>query len=148
MDREFVLDPTAEKSRYDNHNNDVEDKGYQKFVSPITDAILNTYSVDDIGLDFGAGKGPVISKLLKDSNFNIKLYDPFYHNYPKLLDYKYDYIVLCEVMEHFNNPYKEFKKLKSLLKESGSLYCMTSLYNSSIDFKNWYYKNDSTHIII
>jgi hypothetical protein len=48
-------------------------------------------------------------------------------------------------MEHFKDPNNEFKLLRSLLKENGKLFCMTSLYGQDIDFKNWYYKNDRTH---
>ena len=75
-----TLLPTAqdEISRYEIHNNDVEDKGYQKFVLPITKAILHNYKPNHTGLDFGAGTGPVISKVLQDHHYNIKLYDPFF----------------------------------------------------------------------
>ena len=148
MDKDLRLDSEAEKSRYEEHINDVEDKGYQKFVSPITNAIIKDFSTSDEGLDFGAGTGPVISKLLIESKFSIKLYDPFFQNYPELLDYKYNYIVCCEVMEHFFHPKKEFELLLSLLQPNGKLYCMTDLWNKSINFHKWYYKNDQTHVFI
>ncbi len=140
--------PNAEKMRYEEHINNVEDKNYQKFVSPITSAILQDFSPTDKGLDFGAGTGPVISKILTDNNFSIKQYDPFFHNYPNLLKAKYDYIACCEVIEHFYNPKKEFELLRSLLQPNGKLLCMTDLYDESIDFHKWYYKNDQTHVFI
>jgi hypothetical protein len=139
---------SAEKQRYETHNNDVNDLNYQQFVSPITSAILNTHKQKDIGLDFGAGTGPVISKVLADNNYQILQYDPLFHPYPKLLDGKYDYIACCEVIEHFYNPHKEFKLLKDLLNKKGVLYCMTDIYNDNIDFHKWYYKNDPTHVFI
>ena len=141
-------DSESEKLRYEEHINDVEDKGYQKFVSPITSAILKEFSPADKGLDFGAGTGPVISKMLNDNNFSIVQYDPFFHNYPNLLNTKYNYIACCEVMEHFYHPKKEFKLLRNLLQPNGKLYCMTDLYDESIDFHKWYYKNDQTHVFI
>ena len=49
-------------------------------------------------------------------------------------------------MEHFSAPKREFIELASLLKPGGKLYCKTSLYSEKIDFDNWYYKNDVTHI--
>lgn len=142
------LDIDEEKLRYEKHNNDVTDKNYQKFVSPIISVLLKDFSPTDKGLDFGAGTGPVISKILTDNNFSVVQYDPFFHNFPNLLNAKYNYIACCEVMEHFYDPKKEFMLLQSLLQPNGKLYCMTSLWDESIDFHKWYYKNDPTHVFI
>ncbi|MBI9067336.1 MAG: class I SAM-dependent methyltransferase [Salinivirgaceae bacterium] len=148
IDVNLVPSSGDEKLRYEEHNNDVHNKGYQNFVSPITKAILKNFTPDDKGLDFGAGTGPVISKILKDNAYNIVQYDPFFHNYPELLDASYHYIACCEVIEHFHHPRKEFALLKTLLKPKGKLYCMTDLFDESIDFHKWYYKNDETHVFI
>ena len=137
-----------EKQRYEEHNNDVENEKYQQFVSPITSAIIRDYSESNVGLDFGAGTGPVISKILNDNNYKIVQYDPFFHNFPELLNAKYDYIACCEVIEHFHDPNKEFILLKNLLNKNGSLYCMTEIYDENTTFKNWYYLNDLTHVFI
>lgn len=139
---------SEEQERYDTHNNDVENEGYQKFVSPITNAVLKNHSSDESGLDFGAGSGPVIAKLLSDKGYKLSLYDPIYHNNPELLEQEYDYIFACEVIEHLHNPYEEFRRLKTILKPNGKLYCMTHLYDESITFDRWYYKNDFTHVFI
>lgn len=140
--------PTAEreKQRYEEHNNDVNDLGYQQFVSPITDAVLQDFSPMHSGLDFGSGTGPVTSKILQDHGYTIAQYDPFFANYPEVLQGQYDYITCCEVIEHFHAPAQEFALLYELLKPGGSLYCMTFIYNNSIQFKNWVYKNDDTHV--
>lgn len=148
INKDHLLDSSTEIEHYEKHNNDVEDEGYQNFVSPITNAILKEYSDKHEGLDFGAGTGPVISKVLKDNNYQILQYDPYFHNYPNLLTKQYDYIACCEVIEHFYEPKKEFQLLKSLLKPEGKLYCMTHIYDESIDFHEWYYKNDPTHVFI
>ncbi len=137
-----------EKARYDTHNNDIDDIRYQNFVSPITNVILKNHSADELGLDFGAGSGPVIAKMLNEKGYNPSLYDPIYHNNPELLERKYDYIFACEVIEHLHNPYDEFKRLKDILNPDGKLYCMTHLYDESINFDKWYYKNDFTHVFI
>lgn len=142
------LSASEEKKRYELHNNDVNDERYQHFVSPITSAVLKECSPNDIGLDFGAGTGPVISKILTDNGYTISQYDPFFHNHPALLTKTYDYIVCCEVIEHFYDPHKEFGLLKRLLKPKGILYCMTHIYNPSIPFANWYYKKDPTHVFL
>ncbi|MFD0862399.1 class I SAM-dependent methyltransferase [Sungkyunkwania multivorans] len=137
-----------EKARYEEHNNDVENKGYQNFVAPISSAILNEFSRDDKGLDFGAGTGPVISKILDDHGYDIVQYDPYFHNYPNLLKRTYDYIACCEVIEHFHHPKKEFHLLNKLLNKKGKLYIMTDLYDEDTTFHNWYYMNDITHVFI
>jgi SAM-dependent methyltransferase len=143
---EFYLDAEAEKARYLSHNNDVDDKGYQEFVNPITKSIQQEFFPNSLGLDFGCGTGPVAAKQLQKNGYNINLYDPFFQNYPEHLNLKYDYIICSEVMEHFHSPWKEFVKLNSLLKSGGKLYCKTSLISEEINFKDWYYKNDPTHV--
>ncbi len=145
---QYRLSPEEEKARYENHNNDVNDPGYQQFVMPIVAAVLRDFRPEHSGLDFGAGTGPVITKLLREQNFNLVLYDPFFHHDPDLLKDTYDYIVCCEVIEHFHNPDQEFALLKRLLKKQGRLYCMTSLYRPDADFKNWHYVRDPTHVFI
>ena len=146
VDKTLIPSREAEMLRYQKHQNDIEDDGYRKFVLPITSAISRDFTQNDKGLDFGAGTGPIISKILNDKYFQIKQYDPFFHNYPNLLESQYDYIAACEVIEHFHNPKKEFSLLKKLLRKNGKLYCMTNLYNESIDFNNWDYKSDITHV--
>lgn len=136
----------AEKERYELHDDDSDNQGYRNFVAPIISAIADNFRENDKGLDFGAGTSAIIATILKEQHYNIKNYDPFFHVYPQLLEEKYDYISSCEVIEHFYNPYKEFKLLKNLLKENAKLYLMTELYSEEINFSSWYYKNDSTHV--
>ncbi|MBA3985304.1 MAG: class I SAM-dependent methyltransferase [Flavobacteriales bacterium] len=140
--------PKEEIMRYEEHNNDVNDLRYQKFVSPITDAVQKSFfSESSIGLDFGAGTGPVITKVLRDKGYKLNLYDPFFIPDTAPLQQKYDFVACCEVIEHFHHPLKEFKLLHSLLKRQGKLFCMTDIYAETIDFSTWYYKNDPTHVI-
>ena len=125
----------------------MEDSGFQKFVSPMVNAIKANHTTKEKGLDFGAGTGPVVSKLLEDFNYKMVLYDPFFHPNKDSLNNSYDFIVCCEVIEHLHNPLKEFILLKKILNQNGVLYCMTDLLPEKEVFKNWYYKNDFTHVI-
>ncbi|MFD2561569.1 class I SAM-dependent methyltransferase [Aquimarina rubra] len=140
------LSNDEERKRYETHNNDVTDPGYQNFVSPIVNSILEDYDKSDKGLDFGSGSGPVITDMLRNLEYQIQTYDPFFDPDSKVLQTSYNYIACCEVMEHFYDPSKEFELLYSLLEDKGSLYCKTYLYNESIDFDSWWYKNDPTHV--
>lgn len=140
------IDEKSEKERYLTHNNDVEDAGYRKFVSPIVNSVLSDFDKDSLGLDYGAGTGPVISKMLDEKDYTILQYDPFFIPDKDFLKNKYDYIVSCEVVEHFHNPKQEFERLIGLLKEGGKLYIKTDLYSKILNFEQWYYKDDPTHV--
>ncbi|MBW6458635.1 MAG: class I SAM-dependent methyltransferase [FCB group bacterium] len=142
------LSPEREADRYREHMNDVYDPRYRKFVSPVTDHIIEHFTAEHHGLDFGSGTAPVISQVLREQEYSIRTYDPFFANHPEYLRETYDYIACCEVMEHFHAPDKEFELLHRLLKPGGSLLCMTHLYDESTPFKNWYYRNDPTHVFI
>jgi SAM-dependent methyltransferase len=147
-DIKFYLSAEDEKKRYMEHNNDVNDPGYQKFTSPITNAVLKRFMPNHLGLDYGCGTGPVISEMLRANDYKITLYDPFFYPGSSYLNCRYDYIVCCEVIEHFYKPKEEIEKLLGILKPGGYLYIMTHLYDTSINFKNWYYRNDPTHVFI
>lgn len=142
----FFLEPAEEKIRYENHNNDVDDPGYKNFVKPIVTAIQKDFKKNSLGLDYGCGTGPVISVELRNKGYSVNLYDPYFAIYPEVLKKSYDFIICCEVMEHFQKPRIEFERLFKLLLPKGRLYCKTSLYSDSMDFSSWYYKNDPTHV--
>ncbi len=150
MEQKHWLSAADEKARYDTHNNDVHDLGYRKFVQPICSAIQNDFTPEHHGLDYGCGPGPVISTMLREMNYQIRLFDPFFHPDPTYLEHRYDYIFSCEVFEHFFEPKMEIEKLISLLKLKGKLYIMTHLYNPKVEveFQKWYYRNDPTHVFI
>lgn len=142
------LTPEDEKAHYELHNNDVNDVRYQNFVSPIVNAILQDFTPNDKGLDFGSGTGPVVSKMLRDQGFQMENYDLYFENKPELLTRKYDYISCCEVMEHFKQPLQEFQLLHSILLSNGKLYCKTEVFKNQKPFEDWYYKDDFTHVFI
>jgi len=146
--KEDLPKANEEIERYEMHDVDTADKGYRKFVSPITKSVMKDFSTTEKGLDFGAGRSAIISVVLAENGYEIKNYDPYFHNLPQYLQEKYDYITSCEVIEHLYNPAKEFARLRSMLKESSKLYLMTDIYDESIDFATWYYKNDPTHVFL
>ena len=49
-------------------------------------------------------------------------------------------------MEHFSNPKGEWELFLKLVKRGGWIGIMTQLYDREIDFSQWYYKNDPTHV--
>lgn len=143
---EFYIDPHLEQSRYLEHNNDVTDPRYQEFVSPITLGVKENFPVTSKGLDYGCGTGPVAAVELEKSGYHVALYDPYFAKNPEALRDTYDFIICCEVMEHFHDPYMEFSRLHNLLLPQGKLFCKTTVFSEKTDFSSWYYKNDPTHV--
>ena len=144
---QYYLTPEEEKARYLTHNNDVNDPSYQKFVRPVVQTVTSQINIGHRGLDYGAGTGPVITKLLEEKGYKMTTYDPIFILDPHALKATYDFIVCCEVVEHFHNPQQEFIQFKKLLHYGGLLIIKTELVTSNIKFTNWYYKNDPTHTI-
>ena len=81
MHPQHYLVSNEEKNRYLKHNNDVDDPRYQEFVRPVIQAVITYIKIHQHGLDYGAGTGPVITKLLREKNYFMTAYDPFF--YPK-----------------------------------------------------------------
>lgn len=50
--KKYFISASDEQSRYEEHNNDITDEGYQKFVTPMVDMILKNHSPNELGLDF------------------------------------------------------------------------------------------------
>lgn len=141
------LSAAEEKSRYEKHENNVLDQGYQNFVAPLYEEITKQVNKTDAGLDYGSGKDSAISYLLKQASYHVQKFDPYFYNDPSvLIENTFDYIIVCEVAEHFYDPKAEFLRLKSYLKPGGYLFVMTSLVTDKIDFANWSYRRDSTHV--
>ena len=148
MDDQYHLSAKQEKAIYETHINDVNDIRYQNFTSPITYFVLEHCLAKHKGLDFGSGTGPVISSVLMKNGYDIVQYDPFFAPQQELLNNSYDYIVSCEVFEHFYQPKLEIDRLISLLNDDGYLLIMTILYHQHIDFKTWSYRKDPSHVFI
>jgi Methyltransferase domain len=146
VDPSHLLSPEEEKKRYESHNNDIQDPRYQDFLRPLYEVVHQTFPSTAKGLDFGAGPGPALSEMLKKQGFEIELYDPFFWPNKKALDTQYDFISASEVVEHFSDPSREFKLLRSLLKPEGALFVMTLPHTPEVELSQWYYLKDPTHV--
>ena len=142
------LSSEEEKARYLTHNNDVNDLGYQKFVRPVIRAVTTHTNTHHHGLDYGSGTGPVITKLLREKGYSMTIYDPFFAPNSEVLNATYDFIVCCEVVEHFHDPQFEFNLFRQILNPNSLLVIKTELLTPDIDFPNWYYINDPTHTLL
>jgi hypothetical protein len=141
------LSGREEEARYRLHDNRVEDEGYQKFNRPVVDSIRRKPPPLDI-LDFGCGDGPVIPHMLQGSGYNIEIYDPFFRPDDSVLKREYDVVTLVEVAEHLYYPQKEFTRIKKMLRPGGRLIAMTELFKDHMNFGEWYYRKDPTHVCL
>lgn len=142
--REYLLNQSTEKSRYDFHENNIEDAGYTNFLNRLIAPTKNFITSSDIGLDYGSGPEPVLAELMQRDGFKVDIFDPIYAK--KSIEKSYDFITSTEVIEHFHEPRKSFDHMLSLLNSNGVLALMTSILNDSIDFKHWSYRYDDTHV--
>ncbi|WKK66409.1 class I SAM-dependent methyltransferase [Lutimonas zeaxanthinifaciens] len=142
------LSNTEEIKRYLLHRDPELDEGYYQFILPLIEEVRSFAKKGAQGLDYGCGQHKFLLKTLTKEGFNTFGYDPLFLDDKKLLKQQYDFIVCCEVIEHFFHPLREFQRLKNILVPQGKLICKTDVYDSKTDFETWYYKNDPTHVFI
>lgn len=149
MNPEYFLSKQSEKERYDLHNNTEEDQRYVDYMYYNMQECLSLcdkkFSIGSYSLDYGCGATQIMSNLLESEGLCSISYDPLY--FPiELKKAKFDLITAIEVVEHFNNPAKEWQQLFDLLAPDGVLVVRTQLITDVVDFENWWYKNDPTHV--
>ena len=141
-------DFTAQKERYNLHENDAEDEGYQAYFQRFLDFILPLVGKPNTALDFGCGRSSLLASLLEKEGVHCDYYDPIYH--PSTLDdsKKYEFIVSTEVFEHLHQPRVVFESLLERLEDGGYLALQTQFHPNDVGaFKKWYYHQDPTHIV-
>lgn len=139
-------DPQEELAIYEQHENHPYDPGYRTFLKRLADPLIEKLPAGARGLDFGAGPGPTLSLLLEEAGFQMSLYDPYFHREEKNLQQKYNFVTATEVIEHFHSPRTTWTQLFRLVKSGGILAVMTAVRTDAIDFANWHYQRDPTHV--
>lgn len=141
------LDTAAEKSVYDLHENDPADAGYRRFLSRLSEPLLQRLGERSArGLDFGCGPGPALAQIMREAGHTVALYDPYYFPDTAVLAGDYDFIMATEVVEHLAAPGLELERLWRLLRPGGVLGLMTKLVIDQQAFRSWHYISDPTHI--
>ncbi len=105
-------------------------------------------------LDFGAGSGE-LARELERHGYQMTALEPMTDGFLKDQNYPFlfDAVVAIEVIEHLPNIWEELEQIEKNLKPEGVMIFSTGLTNSFIDsvnavekFKEWWYKDDLTHI--
>ena len=144
--REYHLSEIDQRARYDSHNNDPGDLRYRNFFKQLLVPLLAILPSNSHGLDFGSGPGPTLSLMLEECGHKVDLYDKFYAQNDAVFQNRYDFITVTEVVEHLPNPLKDLEVLVKILQRGGILAIMTEIISPQLDFTNWYYKNDPSHV--
>ncbi len=140
----FDLNWQEQKQRYDLHENDLSNPGYEIFLMKFLQPILPFLKSSDNILDWGSGPQPALATLLGRKGFNCRSYDPIYA--PQLPDRQFEAVVSTEVVEHFQNPLDSFRQMLDFVEPGGILAGMTEFHSRAVDFSNWWYAKDPSHI--
>ncbi len=147
VDGDEILEPEEEKERYEQHDNNHENRGYVRMFERFIEIVIVPYLEErDTALDFGCGPGPVLAELLEERGLSVDVYDPYFFPKDVYRGKKYDLITSTEVFEHLKEPLLEIEKLVKCLKKGGYLAIMTSFHSGWKEFNNWGYQRDPTHI--
>jgi SAM-dependent methyltransferase len=137
----------AEFERYLTHKNNENDQGYINFLNKLAIPLAKFLPETFTALDFGCGPGPTLCNLLEKIGGTVFNYDPLFYPENKLLNATYDVVTSSEVVEHFKDIERDWTILLDALRPGGILGIMTLFYNSTIDYRSWWYKNDFTHVV-
>ena len=144
--KQYFLSPTAEKARYDQHQNSPDDVNYRRFLSRLCNPLMSRLAPGDRGLDFGCGPGPTLSRMLAEAGYPTAIYDPIYEPNADVWRDQYSFVVASEVVEHLHQPLADLQRIWSVLKPAGWLGIMTKRLGHAAAFAEWHYKNDPTHV--
>ena len=144
--RSQLLDAAGQKARYLQHNNDVDDPAYRDFLGRMYYALRPYLKPGTRGLDYGAGPGPALQRMMIEDGFEAYTYDIFFYPDKAVISTTYDFVTCTETAEHFDDPRREFDALDSLMRSSGWLGVMTGMLERWDEFPGWYYHRDPTHV--
>jgi len=77
----------------------------------------------------------------------MSIYDTFYAPDPSVFEKQYDFITISETVEHLHRPLDELDRLWACLIPGGYLGVMTGILHDSINFSDWHYIRDDTHVV-
>ncbi len=143
---QFLLTTAQERTRYELHDNSIENKGYADFLEKIVTVIMERFPVEYTILDFGSGAGAVLGTLLHKKGYSCESYDPLFNIQCNDSTKTYDIIVICEVIEHLRLLQDDLAFINKRLKPNGTVIIRTQLYPDAAEFLKWWYIQDLTHI--
>lgn len=143
----LFLTKDEESARYKTHQNANNDQGYIDFLNRLGNPLKGVIVRDDRLLDYGCGPYSQLAKNLEGYVKSTHVYDPLFFPDQEILEDQFDVVTCTEVVEHFQEVKKNWDQLVSCVKPKGILGIMTQFYADNISYKDWWYKNDPTHVV-
>ncbi|WP_119968060.1 MULTISPECIES: methyltransferase domain-containing protein [Shewanella] len=140
------LMPAALKQRYGRANKASKQKQLVQFIQPLLTQISAQQHGPLTGLNFGRVLDSNSLDKIEHAGHSLYQYDPFIKIDQHIFNRQYDFICCYRVLEHFQQPAKEWALLSSLLKEGGWLAISTSLLTDLSLFSKWHFKNNPSHV--
>ena len=141
------LSPDAERAHYLTHQNTTTDHRYRRYLSKLSEPLLQRLKPASSGLDFGCGPAAALALMMREAGHAMATYDPFFAPDTACLERVYDFVTCTETAEHFHHPGIEFQRLCGLLKPGGVLGVMTIFQTEDALFDRWRYRQDPTHVV-
>jgi hypothetical protein len=144
---ELFISKAEEEKRYKTHQNSNNDVGYINFLSKLANPLREFINKEDNLLDYGCGPYSQLAQILQADVKATYVYDPVFFSDNAVNLEKYDVVTCTEVVEHFHSVNMEWDKLLATVKPNGILAIMTQFYHDERNYKDWWYKNDPTHVV-
>ncbi len=145
----YHLSSEDARVRYNKHRNRPGQpgyEGYREFLVRLVNIVVPRLAARADGLDFGCGPSPTMGNIMAQRGFRIRNYDPLFAADPAVLERKYDFVLCSETVEHFTQPGEDWTLLVRSVKQGGLLAVMTQRLVEEMQFADWYYKRDATHV--
>jgi hypothetical protein len=139
--------PQAERSRYLEHRNEIEDTSYLEYLSRLGNSVCALISPGALGIDYGSGPAEGMRALLEPRGFRVVSYDPYFFPDADLSPGRYQFLLCNEAAEHFYRPAEEFARIDSIVDNGAVLGFSSGLVRSKEAFLGWTYRHDPTHVI-
>lgn len=135
-----------EVNRYAEHNNVFSDVRYRSYLQQFIDVVKESVDKGANGIDVGAGEHKVLCRLMCEQGYAMHAHDPLYGYEALNTIEEVDFVVSIETVEHFHFPLETWTAMVRALKPNGKIFVSTNLYDKSIEFSDWWYIMDPTHV--
>lgn len=155
LDRGQLLDPAAEKARYEKHENSLRNEGYrtylENFMRTVLDFSAGTPAVSGYSVfDYGSGPEPALVELFRENGYEARGFDPYFAPDTPVFPGGASVVTALEVVEHFADPPGDFDRMAACARPGGLVAVRTQLLPAVPDirafFAAWWYREDPTHI--